>query len=121
MPEQPVNEWDLYVPGITEFNPTPDTAEVKNMIYLVAYDIADHKRLRRVARTCEDFGVRVEKSVFECDLPKEVFEKLWCELVDIVVDDEDAVVVYRICRGCIRDAESIGVVPERKKRLFYCL
>ena len=26
--------------------------------YLVAYDIANPKRLRKVARTCEDFGLR---------------------------------------------------------------
>ena len=38
------------------------------MLHLIAYDIASDKRLRRVARICEDYGIRVEKSVFECDL-----------------------------------------------------
>jgi CRISPR-associated protein Cas2 len=41
------------------------------MLILIAYDVstidsAGEKRLRRVARTCEDYGVRVQKSVFEC-------------------------------------------------------
>ena len=31
------------------------------MLRLVAYDIADKKRLRRVAKVCDRFGVRVEK------------------------------------------------------------
>lgn len=36
--------------------------------YLVCYDICDEKRLRRVADICSDFGVRLQYSVFECDL-----------------------------------------------------
>ena len=32
--------------------------------YIVAYDISDPKRLRRVARVCEDFGYRKQLSVF---------------------------------------------------------
>ena len=41
------------------------------MRLLITYDVATRdaageKRLRRVARACEDYGVRVQKSVFEC-------------------------------------------------------
>ena len=36
--------------------------------YLVAYDICDPKRLRKVAQTCEDFGFRRQYSVFLCRL-----------------------------------------------------
>jgi CRISPR-associated protein Cas2 len=41
------------------------------MLVVVAYDVSTEtsegrKRLRRVARACEDFGQRVQKSVFEC-------------------------------------------------------
>ncbi len=36
--------------------------------YLVSYDICDPKRLRRVARALEGFGVRLQYSVFECPL-----------------------------------------------------
>ena len=36
--------------------------------YLVCYDISDPKRLRKVAQTCEDFGVRRQFSVFLCRL-----------------------------------------------------
>lgn len=43
------------------------------MLVVVAYDVntetkEGRKRLRRVARACEDFGLRVQKSVFECVL-----------------------------------------------------
>ncbi|MDT8389354.1 MAG: CRISPR-associated endonuclease Cas2 [Lentisphaeria bacterium] len=116
-----INEWDLYVPGVTEFNPEPGTCEVRDMLYLVAYDVTDPRRLRKVAKICEDYGVRVEKSVFECDLPPEVFDQLWCRLIDTAAEDEDAVVAYRICKSCLKEVESIGVVARPKARLLYCL
>lgn len=41
------------------------------MFVLVSYDVSTltrrgRKRLRRIAKACEDYGVRVQKSVFEC-------------------------------------------------------
>lgn len=43
------------------------------MKMLVVYDVSTSdpggpRRLRRVARACEDFGQRVQKSVFECSV-----------------------------------------------------
>ena len=41
------------------------------MVVVVAYDVktespAGRRRLRRVAQTCENYGQRVQKSLFEC-------------------------------------------------------
>jgi CRISPR-associated protein Cas2 len=36
--------------------------------YIVCYDVADPKRLRRVFKVCKDFGQHLQFSVFECDL-----------------------------------------------------
>ncbi len=70
------------------------------MLRLVAYDIADKKRLRRVAKVCDRFGVRVEKSVFECKLNDEEFRDFWSELGKELNRDEDALVCYPLCRTC---------------------
>ena len=43
----------------------------KEMLTLVAYDITNAKRLRRVADVCENFGVRVQYSLFECRLEEQ--------------------------------------------------
>jgi CRISPR-associated protein Cas2 len=45
------------------------------VLILVTYDVstvekAGQRRLRRVAQACEDYGVRVQKSVFECQVGK---------------------------------------------------
>ena len=59
--------------------------------YLVCYDICDPKRLRRVAEVCEDFGVRLQYSVFECDLNAAERVKLEGKLADVLHHDEDQV------------------------------
>lgn len=51
------------------------------MLILITYDVstvekAGQRRLRRVAQTCKDFGQRVQKSVFEC----QVGQKEWATL-----------------------------------------
>jgi CRISPR-associated protein Cas2 len=91
----------------------------RNMLFLVAYDIADPQRLRRVAKTCEDYGVRVEKSVFECDLAPDDFELLWMQLEDVIDSDEDALVAYRICGSCADEIRGLGSVVRPEKFLAY--
>ena len=59
--------------------------------YLVSYDIANPKRLRRVARTLEGFGVRLQYSVFECPLDELRLATLKAELQPILNHDEDQV------------------------------
>ena len=42
--------------------------------YLVAYDIRDDQRLRAVATSMEGYGMRIQYSVFVCDLsPRELY------------------------------------------------
>ncbi|HOK77309.1 MAG TPA: CRISPR-associated endonuclease Cas2, partial [Verrucomicrobiota bacterium] len=45
------------------------------MLTLVAYDISDHKRLANIAKVCENYGVRVQYSVFECYLDEAEFSE----------------------------------------------
>ncbi len=99
----------------------PDASDkpVRNMLFLIAYDISDPRRLRRVAKTCEDFGFRVEKSVFECDIPPDDFDLLWAELQELIDKDQDALVAYRICAGCASQVRGTGVVNRPEKCVAY--
>jgi len=59
--------------------------------YIVSYDVADDKRLRRALKTCRNFGDHLQYSVFECDLnPSEKIE-LETELSKVIKHDEDQV------------------------------
>ena len=110
-----------FVSGETVWDYTTQPDQVHHMIYLVAYDIASPHRLRHVAKICEDFGARVEKSVFECDLPPEQFQKLWLRLMDEIDETQDAIIAYRICTSCLRETESIGTVARPEKPVCYIL
>ena len=76
--------------------------------YLVCYDIADPKRLRKVATTCEDFGVRKQYSVFLCRLSPTNLVRLRSRLYDIINLGEDQVLFIPLCAKCVNMIESIG-------------
>lgn len=84
------------------------------MLVLVTYDVstvekAGHRRLRRVARVCEDYGTRVQKSVFEC----QVGQKEWVQLRDRLLTeykaDEDSLRFYFLDEAAVRRTEHHGV------------
>jgi CRISPR-associated protein Cas2 len=71
------------------------------MLIIVAYDVstetaAGRRRLRRVAKTCESVGQRVQKSVFECEVTEMQFEQLERTLVAEIDETEDNLRFYRL-------------------------
>ena len=46
------------------------------MIYFISYDIANPKRLCKVAKTLENYGLRVQYSFFECEMNQKIMENL---------------------------------------------
>jgi CRISPR-associated protein Cas2 len=71
------------------------------MTVLVAYDVstedaAGRRRLRRVAQQCTNFGQRVQKSVFECQVNDMEYERMVRALVKIIHKEEDSLRVYRL-------------------------
>lgn len=59
---------------------------------LVGYDIADPKRLRRVMRTCRDFGDRVQLSLYATQVTPRELAVLKERLRRIIVPSEDRVI-----------------------------
>jgi CRISPR-associated protein Cas2 len=76
--------------------------------YIVAYDISNPKRLRKVATACEDFGVRKQYSVFLCRLSATDFVRLRSRLYDLIHLDEDQVLFIPLCGKCVNGIEAIG-------------
>ncbi len=114
-----IDDYNRYKIGVTATSYNPAEKEFSDMLYLVAYDITSPKRLRLVAKTCQDYGVRVEKSVFECDLDEGNFSSMWKEINQIIDHDDDAVIAYRICRTCVRNTLSAGVIVRPGQVLLY--
>jgi CRISPR-associated protein Cas2 len=80
--------------------------------YVVAYDICDPRRLRKVAQTCEDFGFRKQYSVFLCRLSTTDLVRLKSRLYDIINLHEDQVLFIPLCPRCIAQIEALGLPTE---------
>lgn len=76
--------------------------------YLVTYDIANPKRLRKVARACEDFGQRRQFSVFVCRLTAIDLVRLRSRLYDVIDLDRDQILFIPLCGRCAPMIEAIG-------------
>lgn len=71
------------------------------MDLLVTYDIdttdkPGERRLTEVAKTCEEYGQRVQDSVFECRLSETILAALLATLESIIEPARDSVHVYRL-------------------------
>lgn len=69
------------------------------MMVLVSYDVSTttpegRRRLRRVAKTCKDFGQRVQNSVFECKVDPTQWTQLRFRLLKELNDEEDSLRFY---------------------------
>ncbi len=89
------------------------------MLTLVAYDITDPKRLHRVAKVCEDFGVRVQYSVFECRLDEDEFTDFWLKLLEVIKEDEDRLVAYKIDARSAKETLTAGTMVCSEKVVCY--
>lgn len=76
--------------------------------WIVAYDIADPKRLRQVARACEDYGLRRQYSVFLCRLTPTARVRLRSRLHEIIDLTQDQVLFIPLCPRCAPAIESLG-------------
>ena len=83
--------------------------------YLVAYDIADPKRLRRICTIMESYGQRLQYSVFICDLSVGEVSGLEREVLEVMRLDEDSVV--RIDLGAPAAGAAITFIGRRRPLL----
>ena len=84
------------------------------MFVLITYDVstaeaAGRRRLRRVARACEDYGVRVQKSVFECQVGQTEWVQLKDRLLREIKSDADSLRFYYLDETAKQKIEHHGV------------
>ena len=88
--------------------------EVIIVLVLITYDVntessAGRTRLRKVAKQCEDYGRRVQNSVFECILDQAQCVMLKSLLSDIIDEDVDSLRLYYLGNKYQTKVEHIGV------------
>lgn len=90
-----------------------------HMLVLITYDVntqdkAGRKRLRHVAKQCMNYGIRVQNSVFECELDPAQFRFLKQKLIEEIDESKDSLRFYSL--GSIKKAkvEHVGAKPAIK-------
>lgn len=84
------------------------------LLILITYDVATVsdggiKRLRKVSKVCQNYGQRVQNSVFECIVDATQFATLKIELATIIDEDKDSLRFYQLGNNFKTKVEHIGV------------
>lgn len=83
------------------------------MMVLITYDVSitsegGAKRLRKIAKECQNHGQRVQNSVFECVLTEAQFVNLRSNIRNIIDDTEDSIRFYFLGNNWSKHVEMIG-------------
>jgi CRISPR-associated protein Cas2 len=86
------------------------------MLVLITYDVntetaAGKKRLNKVAKQCENFGQRVQNSVFECLIDPAQLKQLRARLVALMDAEKDSLRIYNLGDEWRSRVEHIGAKP----------
>jgi CRISPR-associated protein Cas2 len=86
------------------------------MLVVVAYDVSTEsdegkRRLRRVAKHCEDVGQRVQNSVFECLVDAAQWVRVRAKLVGEIEQSNDSLRFYFLGDNWERRVEHVGAKP----------
>ncbi len=86
------------------------------MLVLITYDVSTEfsegrKRLRKVAKLCEDYGQRVQNSVFECSIDMALWVQVKAKLLAEVNVEQDSLRFYYLGSNWERKVEHYGTKP----------
>lgn len=84
------------------------------MLILITYDVstrtdAGKTRLRRIAKICENYGQRVQNSVFECVVDSVTLQSIKSQINAVVNKKEDSIRYYNLGKKGNKKVEHIGV------------
>lgn len=83
------------------------------MYVIVTYDVSTissggQRRLRKIAKTCENYGQRVQNSVFECLVEPAQWTLFRSKLVDIIDEEKDSLRFYFLGKNWKKRVEHVG-------------
>lgn len=86
------------------------------MMVLITYDVntetaAGRKRLRQIAKQCQDYGQRVQNSVFECVADAAQCKQLQHKLLALMDEETDSLRFYYLGNKYQTKIEHFGVKP----------
>ncbi len=84
------------------------------MKIIVTYDVSTtdsngRRRLNKVAKTCCNYGLRVQNSVFECQIQWDKFVELQAALLQIIDKEKDSLRIYNLGNRWVEKVFHYGV------------
>lgn len=76
--------------------------------YLIAYDIRHPTRLRKLAKIAQDYGLRMQKSVFEAKMTPSEFQNMKKRMQSAIEPSEDGIKIFRLCQSCAAKRTGAG-------------
>ncbi len=86
---------------------------MKKEFYVIAYDVTNNKRRRKVSELLEEWGVRVNFSVFECEIKHKALAQLKKNIEALIDPKSDSVLYYPLCLNCRSQSERFGLTAFR--------
>ncbi|MBF0214928.1 MAG: CRISPR-associated endonuclease Cas2 [Magnetococcales bacterium] len=77
--------------------------------YVICYDISNNKRRRRLSICLDQYGSRIQESVFEAVLDLDLFKQMTAEVEQKINAKADAVRIYMLCATCVKKVERLGI------------
>lgn len=81
------------------------------MNYLVGYDVSGDLARRRVAGILLGHGLRLQRSLFECDLRGDEIAELTAKVASVLRPNQDILQIFPHCERCVGGRVSIGRTP----------
>lgn len=82
-------------------------------MYVISYDITSDRLRNKISKELENYGRRVQYSVFECRIEEKQFQRLYEKLL-LLMDDESEgnIRIYKLCGKCNQEIQTIGIKNE---------
>ncbi len=92
----------------------------RDLVHVFTYDITSNKARSRVSKLLEEYGVRVQMSVFEVRLPRRSAQKLAERIVD-QINPEDSLRVYALDSTTLKQSKAYGGPPISEEQDFWLI
>jgi CRISPR-associated protein Cas2 len=91
---------------------------MSKQLYLIAYDISNNKKRKKISELLDAYGERINLSVYECMMNQKQKEKVVNQIKDII-SKNDIVKIYFICSKCFAKSIHLGKKqPPKQTNVF---
>lgn len=78
-------------------------------LYLIAYDIHHPARLQKMAKIVQDYGLRMQKSVFEAEMTPSELASMKKRMKAVIDPAQDGIKIFRLCQSCEARRTGAGI------------